>query len=222
MSLHYDKEKLLISLSFFLVTLMAGAVWAWGSTVWGLSVGDLTQKAEVIASGRVIGQEVRWEAQGRHIETASRLLVNEQLKGPPLDELIVVQPGGKLGDWRSRVPGVRLLKPAEEVLLFLSRRPDKHWRVLGLSQGLFTVRYDAQYGGRTLVNDVRGLVLKIDHWCGPDEFCLVQPGKPVLFNEREFLADVRRLLDVLDRSLSPGPGEGVVPEAAVAAGIELR
>jgi hypothetical protein len=119
-----------------LLIAIAGALPAEATVVGMLPEGLLTEQAQVIVIGQVVGISGHWD-------------VDEILKGAvPTPELTIRQLGGRVGDIESRVEGSPEFQLGERVLLFLTTRRDGTLRVAHLYLGKFSVLTDALTGER--------------------------------------------------------------------------
>ena len=118
---------------------------------------DLVREAAVVVRGRVLTSESRWNEAHNRIVTDARVAVLETLSGRAGPELVVVQPGGAVGDTRLHIAGVRYLRPSEEVVLFLRTDGQRHYLV-GFAQGSLFLEVDGA-GKRWVRRDVAGLEL---------------------------------------------------------------
>jgi len=141
---HHMRNRLGMAIGVML--LLGGATWA--TQLVPLSEAELAERSSLI----VIGQctEVRSAWMGRRLMTLATVAVRETLKGEPHAQVTVVIPGGM--DAQRPVPvaavvaGAPQLAPAEEVVLFLSARPDEpdRYTVTGWEQGKFSILKDGQ------------------------------------------------------------------------------
>ena len=87
-----------------------------------LSIGDMTDQADVIAIGNCVETRSMWV--DRSLVTLVTVAVSESLKGLPGDTLTVVVPGGVDVNRKIPVamtyPGAPRLTPGENVFLFLN------------------------------------------------------------------------------------------------------
>lgn len=104
-----------------------------------LSLDDLAVKATAIVRARVTGS---YAEPGRTIiYTHYRIQVLDRWKGPAASEMDIVLPGGSVNGLRQTFPGMPRLAEGQEYLLFLWQSPTSGLtHVLGLSQGVFTVK----------------------------------------------------------------------------------
>lgn len=116
--------------------LLAAAAWA--TTLLALDVAGLTRLSDAVVRGTVVRVEARLTGDGARIMTDAELQVSEVLKGAPGPVVIVMQPGGEVGDVGQHVDGAARFTPGEEVVAFLEARGDR-WLVTGMVQGKFRV-----------------------------------------------------------------------------------
>jgi len=135
------KSKLVLLWGLFLAGAAASA-----GTIIALDLKALTQRAEVIVLGRCLESSVRWNAERTRIYTDWTVAVDQAIKGAPVGKVIVRQLGGELEGKGMIVAGVNRLTLGEEVVLFLGPAEDSARRIVGLSQGRFTVQTDPQTG----------------------------------------------------------------------------
>jgi hypothetical protein len=118
-----------------------------GTTQVAADLTTLSQGADAIVRATVKESHARKTQDGMRIITDTTLTVSESLKGDAKTEVIVMQPGGVVGEIGQRVEGAATFKPGEEVVLFLEKKGDR-FSVLGMSQGKFTLE-KAQDGKAT-------------------------------------------------------------------------
>ncbi|PYM13626.1 MAG: hypothetical protein DME18_08580 [Verrucomicrobia bacterium] len=121
-----------------------------------LSIEQLTQKATLVVSGRVLSKSCLRDLAGR-IYTRVELQIVEIWKGSLSTNLFpVVQGGGILGDEKATVSGQVEYSVGEEVVVFLVLNPRGEGVTLGLAQGKFHVGKDARTGERLVHNLFHG------------------------------------------------------------------
>lgn len=118
-----------------LICASAGPVWA--TTVLRMEVSELSKEADVVVRGKVSSVQSRWA--NNRIVTDITIDVAETYKGAPGKTVTIVQPGGVVGDIGMAVHGMPEFKKDSEVVVFLEKRGDKVFSVVGLAQGLFNV-----------------------------------------------------------------------------------
>ncbi len=106
-----------------------------------LSTRQLTEQAQIVARGRVLGQRV--VSEGGRLWTESTLRVEQAFKGSARrgQTVILRQPGGELGRLGMRVAGVARFRIGEEALVFASQAGPSHIPV-GMCQGKFELLRD--------------------------------------------------------------------------------
>ncbi|MHB1847309.1 MAG: hypothetical protein ACYCWW_20995 [Deltaproteobacteria bacterium] len=116
-----------------------------------LSLEQLTQRADAVVHGQVVGQTVRRE--GTNLWTTTELRVAEPLKGTAAGNLTFEQLGGTLDGRTQRIAGDAVFTLGEDVVVFLTKTP-KGYVLYGFSQGKFTVAEDPVSGARTVTQDL--------------------------------------------------------------------
>lgn len=113
-----------------------------GSLVQALDLAELTARAERIVVAHVVSAKSEWDFSGRSIHTSVEIAVDESWKGSVAvaERLVIVQPGGTVGDIEMRVHGMPSFAPGEKAVLFLAGQGSP--RVVGMSQGKRPVRWD--------------------------------------------------------------------------------
>jgi hypothetical protein len=119
--------------------LLALAAPAGAAVAVAASVEDLAAESDAVLRGRVESRAARWTEDRRHLRTEVVLVVNERWRGVAPERVVVVVPGGVLGDVGQRVDGAPAFEDREEVVVFLRRLPGGAFRVHGLAQGKFRV-----------------------------------------------------------------------------------
>src|SRR3954470_15031856 len=125
-------------------------------------VESLTVVADAVVHAQVTRRSSAWAPGGGQIFTTVVLRPIEIWKGEPAAEIVVLVPGGEVGELSQTVHGAAAFADGEEVVVFLERRAPGVFRVERLSLGKFGV---AEKTGRA-VRD-RRLVACVG--CGPSE-----------------------------------------------------
>ncbi len=162
---------------------------AFGLTLAKASLEELTRESVIIAHGRVIGLESRWEnASHTAIETAVRFEVNEYLKGSGPAQLEFFQMGGQIGDFGDVVPGTPHLVKGQELVLFLQAHRGK-LEIHSIALGCFTV-VTKEDGNKYVMNDLRNINL-VDPKTGKE----IQPEDALTYLPlSSFLSKIRSLV----------------------------
>ena len=128
-----------------------------------LSIGEMTNQADVIAIGNAVETRSMWV--DRSLVTLVTVAVGESLKGTPGETLTVVLPGGVDANRQVPVamtyPGAPRLTPGEDVFLFLNVDSELGggYYITGFSQGKFSIV--AGEDGQPMVSrDLTKLALK--------------------------------------------------------------
>jgi hypothetical protein len=105
------------------------------------SVEGLARSSDAVVRGTVLAARSRWTADRLRIVTSVELGVASTWRGAAPARIVVLVPGGVVGDLGQRVDGLASFEPGEEVVAFLVRPGGTDpWRVTGGAQGKFTVR----------------------------------------------------------------------------------
>lgn len=132
---------------------------ATASTVLAMSLEQMTERAQMIFTGRVVGTRADWNAERTRIYTYVTLEVDRFLKGDATSNTVTIRMwGGRVGRYRSFVPGTPQFATGENVLLFCSGAQARVPTVLGLSLGKFSVTADGS-GEAMLKRDISGLMI---------------------------------------------------------------
>ncbi len=137
------------------LALLAIALATSATTLARLQLAQLAQESTAVARLRCLSSESLWE--GGEIWTETRFEVLELEKGL-LPRLVTVRMlGGRAGHLHSRVDGVPVFRPGEEVYLFLWGREGQEFSVMGWSQGTFRITRNARTGAETVTQDSAGM-----------------------------------------------------------------
>ncbi len=112
-----------------------------GATLEKLSLDEMVRKSTAIVRVRAEGS--RTIQRGPLIYTLTRVSVIERWKGPEASSIEVAVPGGSLGALRQEFSGTPALERGAEYVLFLWTGKSGITYVIGLSQGVFELRRDA-------------------------------------------------------------------------------
>jgi hypothetical protein len=129
------------------------------TTLRRFNVDELVSHSRQIIIGHCIASESHWNSKGTLIMTYSQFVVNQQLKGNGSSQLTVVTVGGHVGDYHQVIVGMPQFIPGQESLLFLESSSSGHNQVVGLAQGIFSIRTNLQTGKREAIQSLRGLNL---------------------------------------------------------------
>jgi hypothetical protein len=114
-----------------------------------VDLAQIATDASAIVHGRVTAVVSGWREDRRGIETVVTIRAAEYLKGNLGPTIDIRVPGGRMGPYRSIMPGAPAFLEGEEVVVFLSAASDGVPHLTGFSQGVYRVLTDA--GGRKLL-----------------------------------------------------------------------
>jgi len=144
-----------------LVLMMAalGAEPGWSTTLYPLSLEQLSQASSAVVRGRVVSQESRWNSARTTIVTYTTIAVEQTLKGLPPGTLVIEQPGGAVGNIRVRVPGTMAFESQARYFLFLepAMEGSPSYRLVGMVQGAYRVFRDSRTGEERVLRPLGGL-----------------------------------------------------------------
>ena len=160
-----------IVLSVFLVGLVASSAGA--TTLVRMSLEQLAQASTDIVRGHVASQETRWNETNTQIVTFTTIAVQQRMKGRAPATVVVEQPGGTVGNIRSRVPGTVRFHPGEDYVLFLepARPNSSRHLVVGMMQGAYRIYRDAT------TNEER-LIQPLSRYVDRDQVNATEPAEP--------------------------------------------
>jgi hypothetical protein len=146
-----DRRRLLRLLFLTGIGLLAIVSAASATTLTRLQFAELAQESTAVARLRCLNSESRWER--GEIWTETRFEVLELEKGLLPGIVTVRTLGGSAGHLHSRVDGVPVFHPGEEVYLFLWWQEGEAYSVLGWSQGTFRIARNLRTGAETVTQD---------------------------------------------------------------------
>ncbi len=105
-----------------------------------MSLEDLTREADVILIGNIVDVDSKWGLERDKIYTYSTVSVERYIKGGTGEEkLTIISEGGRIGTLFIWVEDTPTFLKDETVLVFL-KKSGKEYRVVGLSQGKYTLK----------------------------------------------------------------------------------
>jgi len=105
---------------------------------------ELTDSAEIVATGKIARSWAAWDADHSHIWTHYQLTVSAVDKGTAGSTVDIAEPGGVLDGIRMNIAGATGYQVGEHVLVFLSRMPNGYLRTAGFGQGKLIIDADGQ------------------------------------------------------------------------------
>lgn len=135
--------------------LLAVATIASATTIKPMSVEELTRAADSVVQAQALDSWSAWNPQHTIIFTYTRFAVQRALKGAAPEQIVLKQPGGIVGGYGQRVPGVRTFQQGESAVLFLrpTATADGTHVIVGLVQGNFRL-YRQRDGSLAVSNGV--------------------------------------------------------------------
>lgn len=128
-------------------------------TVRAMNLQEMTERADMIFTGRVLGKRAEWNAERTRIYTFVTFEVENYLKGGAGSQVATVRLlGGQVGPYLAHLPGTPQFTVGEDVLLFCAGEQARVPSVLGLSLGKFTITSSAN-GERIVKRDISTLML---------------------------------------------------------------
>ena len=139
-------KKTIITILFFLVFPLS----AFATVLERIPFNEQAIKADLVVigkAGRIEDSKLQGFPFRRAIITITEVVSGEA----PGSEIAVIQPGGKGPNGRQvRAEGIQYIKPGEELMLFLHRRPEGDYEIIGLSQGQYRIAGEAGTGRKII------------------------------------------------------------------------
>ena len=122
----------------------------------------LSEKADVILTGKVLKQRSEWNENKTRIHTNVTVEVDEYLKGRIGDKnIVIINPGGEVGDVGELYSHMPSFKNDEEVLLFVKKdKQDMNYKVLNGEGGKLTLYNDKSTGEKVTSSNKKISTLK--------------------------------------------------------------
>jgi hypothetical protein len=123
---------------------------------------ELIKKADAILRAKVISKKVL-STPTSVIPLKTEIVIElleiykSQTKLSLLQQLTIHTAGGILKNRSVVIPGTTPFTLNEEVVLFLEKKDETTWLVLGLSQGKFEITQDLQSGEKKVTQNIQGL-----------------------------------------------------------------
>jgi len=146
--------------TLLLLAVLAAAM-ANATTLLALDVPALTKGSAVVARATVRSVEARWTKDGGRIMTDAVLEVTEPWKGAPSKQIVVMQPGGVVGEVGQIVAGTVHFTAGEDVVVFLEARGDRYL-LTGMLQGKFKVETSSDGKAVFARQELEGEALLVD------------------------------------------------------------
>jgi len=170
------KIKILTGL-FLYFTLSSGQLWS--SAAMRLSLAQLVDSADRVVVAKLVKPGVsQWGPNQRRIYTTYQFTVSEEVAGSGPKTFTIRQPGGRVGRLAQRTDGYPTFALGSERLMFV-KRATEHFRVVGLSQGVFGFHQDQKW--EVVHQLLEGLSFPGDH------------GRPLVLEKKQAFGRIRSL-----------------------------
>lgn len=120
------------------------------TTVPRISFEELTDKSELVVSGKVTRSWTSWDTEHKYIWTHYELSVSAAHKGSAMPVIEFAELGGEVEGLGMSIAGSVQYKTGDEVLIFLSRQPNGYLRTTGWGQGKYSVDSAGRLHGDTV------------------------------------------------------------------------
>ena len=158
-SILFQPSRLALTLSMAWGALALSFGSSEAGTVRAMTLEQMTDRADMIFTGRVVGRRAEWNTERTRIYTYVTFEVETYLKGGSDARVATVRLlGGQVGRYLAHLPGTPQFGMGEDVLLFCAGDQARLPSVLGLSLGKFTITRNAD-GERMLRRDISTLML---------------------------------------------------------------
>lgn len=152
---------MMLKLRWLALPVMLSVAAASATTLVQQDVAALTKASALIVRGTVTAVETRWTKDGARIMTDATVAVAETWKGAPRPTVVVMQPGGVVGEVGQQVHGTARFRVGEEVVLFLEPRGTRYL-LSGMVQGKFLVERSSDGAARFARQELEGEGLLVD------------------------------------------------------------
>lgn len=120
-----------------------------------ISFEALTDASELIVSGHVTRSWTAWDSEHKYIWTHYELAATSAYKGVAATGSLVefAEPGGALDGKVMMIEGAVNYGPGDQVVVFLSRMPNRYLRTTGWAQGKYEVDTAGRLHGSAALGD---------------------------------------------------------------------
>ncbi len=148
--------------AIYLLLLFCGIYVSASAQTFQSKIKMLTEKSDVILTGKVVKQKSNWNHSKTKIYTNVTIEVNEVIKGSAVDKNIEVKHlGGEVGDVGEWYSHIAQFKPDEEVLLFAKKeKNDKSYILSNGEDGKITLFNDKKTGEKITSSNIKISTLK--------------------------------------------------------------
>jgi hypothetical protein len=135
------KKAFPLSLPILLLASLAGA-----ATLQILNLDEMTAQSSAVVQARVTGSRTEWNDANKKnfVVTKYTLQSDHYIKGNLGSTFELVEPGGRLGDRITSIPGAPVFREGDELVLFVWTHPTTGThQSMGFDQGAFRITRDA-------------------------------------------------------------------------------
>ncbi len=144
-----------------------------------LDLRKLTLRADRVVVARMVAKKSFWGSDGKRIMTSYSFKVQDDVVGHGDDMVSVLVYGGTVGRWTQRANGYPRFSDDSPVLLFLKKKDDAAFNVVGLCQGVFDFHKDE--GRVLLVQRLEGLSFHNNH------------GRPLILDKTQAFEKIKAI-----------------------------
>jgi hypothetical protein len=148
-----------VSSCYIVVFLMVKS--AFSTSMYAVDLKDLSLSAEKIVQAKVTNIVTQWSQDSMQIVSYIRMNIVDDLIGADEDnEIIIKQPGGKIGTLTMAVEGATTYKVGDNNIVFVRKDLTNNatFQTVGLYQGKYRIFLDAS-GVQRVAQDVNGKVI---------------------------------------------------------------
>lgn len=142
---------------FCFLILVSGFFFSCFAQVSSTDVKNMSEKADIIITGKVTQQTSSWNEDNSRIYTSATIQVEEYLKGNDSESSVVVRYlGGEVGEVGELYSHMPRFEDREEVLVFLTRdEQNSNYKVFNGSDGKINVVEDQNTGEKVTTSNVK-------------------------------------------------------------------
>ena len=146
----------------YLLIVVSGFFFTCSAQVSSTQVRGMSEKADIIITGKVIQQKSSWNEDNSRIYTNATIQVDEYLKGNNSESSVVVRYlGGEVGDVGELYSHMPRFEDKEEVLVFLTKdEQNSNYKVFNGSDGKINIIEDLKTGEKVTTSNVKVNSLK--------------------------------------------------------------
>jgi len=142
---------------FYLLIVVSGFFFSCFAQFSSTEVKNMSEKADIIITGRVTQQTSSWNEDNSRIYTNATIQVDEYLKGNNNESSVVVRYlGGEVGDVGELYSHMPRFEDKEEVLVFLTKDgQSSNYKVFNGADGKINIVDDQKTGERITTSNVK-------------------------------------------------------------------